>query len=65
MIIPDIEIRQLDYSNRNEVIEFCKVFWRVPVELGDEYVKDKSSDFIEEYAENIISTENENHNFNF
>ncbi len=63
MTIPDIEFRQLNYSDYNEVYEFYKIFWSIPVEIGDEYIVEKTSNFIKESVEKAIATENKGNTF--
>jgi hypothetical protein len=63
MIDPRIDFRQLNYSNRNEVFNFYDIFWRIPVDVGDDFILEKTPEFIEECAENAIATENETNTF--
>lgn len=59
----DIEIRQLNYSDRNEVSEFYNIFWNIPAEIGDDYLNEQSSEFIEKCIDHAIASENETNTF--
>ena len=63
MDFTDIEIRRLNYSDRNEVSEFYNIFWRIPVEIGDEYITGQSQEFIEKFIDQAITIENEKNTF--
>jgi len=47
MVNPSIEFRQLNYFNRNEVIESYKI----SVEVGDDDILEKNPEFVEESNE--------------
>jgi len=63
MKVSEVKIRQLNYSDPKEAYEFYKLFWAVPVELGDEYITEKSQDFIEQWVDNAIASENDTNTF--
>jgi GNAT superfamily N-acetyltransferase len=58
-----IEIRRLNYSDKNEVSEFYNIFWRIPAEIGDEFINEQSSGFIAKFIDHSIATENETNTF--
>ena len=55
--------RTLNYSNRAEVLEYMELFWRIPVMLGDDYLAEKDSNFLEAYVSEAIQNENETNTF--
>jgi RimJ/RimL family protein N-acetyltransferase len=61
--LPSPTFRTLDYANRAEVVEYVRLFWRIPTRLGDEYSTEKDSGFIEKYADQAIEQENETNTF--
>ena len=61
--ISDIHFRQLDYADRNEVSRFQHLFWHVPVALEDEYLSERTPEFMAAYIDRSIATENETNTF--
>ena len=61
--ISDIVFRQLNYADREEVSRFQHLFWQVPVGLGDEYLSERTPEFMAAYIDRAIATENETNTF--
>ena len=59
----DILFRQLNYADRDEVSHFQHLFWHVPVALGDEFLSERTPEFMAAYIDRAIATENETNTF--
>mgnify|MGYP002641873715 FL=1 len=61
--LADIVFRQLNYADRDEVSRFQHLFWQVPVDLDDEYLSERTPEFMAAYIDRAIATENETNTF--